>query len=272
MPMTLNDITVPYEILTNSQMQGAFQGKMDANGREDTVSFLIQFSDLDEFLRQIKGKPTGYGSGTAATVTRTEMLRHPWNTKLYATGAAYRSVGSDNSVSIERPWAECIVSITFGALPWFPNDPSQPFISSRIRGSSRLMTIPGTGYTFAGTGEFASEQDIGFRVGGHYIEVSIFELPDLNSFVARAIPLEGAVNSVALTVDGVTYPEGQLMFETFSAEWVANGLGARKAKAAVSIVYSDIPWNSGIRISDHAVDELVPAIYRTADFSTLFTY
>lgn len=268
MPMTLNDITVPFEIMADPR-SGTFRGKMDSSGREDTLTFQVAFSDLNTFLKDIKGKPTGYGDGESATITRTEPLKYPYSDGMYAISATYRAVGSDDNVSRSRPWADCFVDVTFGALQWFPNDPSQPFVSARIRGATRIMTQPGVKYTFAGTGE-RREQDIGFRVAGHTVEAQVHDIPNLSAFTAKAIPLEGSVNNAALTVDGITYQAGYLLFETFAAQWVANGLGARKAEASIVLQYSSLPWNYDIRVADNVVDALVPAIYPAADLSVLF--
>lgn len=267
MPTTINDITVSYTLLNDPR--GTFRGKLDASGREDTLSFLIQFSDLNTFLEQIKGKPTSYGSGSSATITRTEPLRYPFKNDLYAISANYRAVGSDNDVSTSRPWAECVVDVTFGALQWFPSDPSQPYLMRRYRGASRFITIPGTAYVFS-NGE-RREQDIGRRIGGHTIEVTRLELPSLDNFLAVAEPLEGAVNSDVITLGNRTYAAGYLMFETFSADFQANGLGSNKASATIVLQYSALPWNYDIRTSDGVVDYLTPNIYTPSALTPLFT-
>ena len=266
MPTTLNDITVSYTLLNDPR--GTFRGKLDAQGREDSLSFLIQFSDLNSFLEQIKGKPTSYGSGSSATVTRTEPLRYPFKDDLYAISANYRAVGSDNNVSTARPWAEVVVDVTFGALQWFPSDPSQPYLMRRYRGASRFVTIPGTAYVFS-NGE-RREQDIGRRIGGHTIEVTRLELPSLDNFLAVAEPLEGSINSDTITLGNRTYAAGYLLFETFSADFQANGLGSNKAQATIVLQYSALPWNYDIRTSDGVVDYLTPSIYTPAALSTLF--
>ena len=77
-------------------------------------------------------------------------LQCPWNDNLYAIALDYQSVGSDESVGSSRPWGSIAVTVTFGALKWFPTDPSQPYIVKRYRGAGRIITIPGTAYTFSG--------------------------------------------------------------------------------------------------------------------------
>ena len=268
MPTTLNDITVSYTLL-NHPNQGTFRGKLDASGREDTLTFKIAFSDLDSFLEQIKGKPVSYGEGSSGTITRTEPLQYPFNKKLYAISANYRAVGSDDTVSTTRPWGDVFVDVTFGALQWFPNDPSQPYLVRRYRGASRFITIPGTAYVFS-NGE-RREQDIGRRIGGHTIEITRLELPSLDNFLAVAEPLEGSVNSDVITLGKQTYAAGYLLFETFSADIQDNGLGGKKAQATIVLQYSALRWNYDIRTSDGVVDYLTPNIYTPAALTPLFT-
>lgn len=269
MPTTLNDITVTYSLLNHPGENGACQGKMDADGREETVSFLIQFSDLNAFLEQIKGKPTSYGEGSTGTITRTEPLQNPWNKNLYAVSANYRVVGSDNNVTPSRPWAEVVVDVTFGALKWFPNDPSQPFLVRRYRGAGKMVTAPGTAYTFATTGNVKTH-DVGIRVGAHVIEITRLELPSLDNFLAVAEPLEGCVNSDTITLGKRVYSPGYLLFETFSADIQDNGLGGKKAQATIVLHYSNMPWNSDFDY-DGVVRALSPNKYTTAALSPLFT-
>lgn len=268
MPTTLNDITVSYDIMADPR-QGTFRGKLDAQGREDTLTFRVAFSDLNTFLEQIKGKPTSYGSGSSATITRTEPLRNPFKSDLYAISANYRAMGSDDTVSTSRPWGDVFVDVTFGALQWFPSDPSQPYLLRRYRGASRMITIPGTAYVFS-NGE-RREQDIGRRIGGHTIEVTRLELPSLDNFLAVAEPLEGAINSDTITLGSRTYAPGYLLYETFSADFQANGLGSNKAQATIVLQYSALPWNYDIRTSDGVVDYLTPSIYTASALTPLFS-
>lgn len=268
MPTTLNDITVLYEIMADPR-QGTFRGKMDAQGREDTLTFKVAFGDLNTFLEQIKGKPVSYGEGSSGTITRTEPLRYPYNTNLYAISATYRAMGSGDSVSTAAPWTDVFVDITFGALQWFPNDPSQPYLVRRYRGASRMVTIPGTAYTFATTGN-RKEQDVGVRVGAHVIEVTRLELPSLDNFLAVAEPLEGRVNSDTITLGKQTYAPGYLLFETFSADVQDNGLGAKKAQATIVLHYSQCPWNSDFDY-DGVIRALSPNIYTPAALTPLFS-
>jgi len=269
MPTTLNDITVSYAILSDPR-QGTFRGKFDQSGREDTLTFQIDFDDLDTFLEQIGGKPTSYGSGSSGTITRTEPLRHPYTSKaLYAVSANYRAVGTPDAPSASSPWGAVNVDVTFSALNWFPGDPSQPYLIRRIRGASRFVTVPGTAYTFATTSN-KKEQDVGIRVGAHVIEITRLDMPSLDNFLAVAEPLEGCVNSDTITLGTRTYSAGYLLFETFNADFTANGLGSNKAQASLMLHYSQCPWNSDYDY-DGVIRALSPNIYTPAALSPLFT-
>lgn len=268
MPTTLNDITVSYDIMAHPNL-GTFRGKMDSSGREDTLTFKVAFSDLNTFLEQIKGKPVSYGEGSSGTITRTEPLRYPYNSNLYAISATYRAMGSDDTVSTTRPWGDVFVDVTFGALQWFPNDPSQPYLVRRYRGAGRMVTAPGTAYTFATSGNIKT-QDVGVRVGAHVIEITRLEVPSLDNFLALAEPLEGCVNSDVITLGKRSYAAGYLLFETFSADVQDNGLGAKKAQATIVLHYSQLPWNSDFDY-DGVIRALSPNIYTPAALSPLFT-
>lgn len=268
MATTLDDITVDYTFANHPNQTGAFRGRVNDSGREDTATFLVDFGDLNTFIDQVKGKSVSYGSGTSATITRNIPLQCPWNTNLYAVALDYQSLGSDNAISNTRPWAEVAVTVTFGTLKWFPNDPSQPYIVKRYRGAGRIITIPGTFYTFSG-GE-RREQDIGKKVGGHIIEITRLQIPNFDAFLALAEPKEGSINSDVVTIGATSYAAGYLLFETFSADDQNNGLGARQSQATIVFHYSSLPWNYDIT-SAGAVEELSPSIYSATTLSSLLT-
>lgn len=268
MGTTLSDITVSYTWLNHPSQNGAFRGRVNDNGREDSATFLVDFADLDDFIEQVKGVSVTYGSGSSATISRRIPLQCPWNDNLYAIALDYQSVGSDESVGSSRPWGSIAVTVTFGALKWFPTDPSQPYIVKRYRGAGRIITIPGTAYTFSG-GE-RREQDVGKKIGGHIIEITRLQIPSLDAFLAVAEPKEGCINSDVVTIGSTSYAAGYLLFETFSAEDQNNGLGARQSQATIVFHYSSLPWNSDIT-SAGAVEALTPAIYTTTTLAPLLT-
>ena len=50
MGTTLSDITVSYTWLNHPSQNGAFRGRVNDNGREDSATFLVDFADLDDFI------------------------------------------------------------------------------------------------------------------------------------------------------------------------------------------------------------------------------
>lgn len=269
MPTTLNDLTVAYKLLSNPDANGSYEGQISNGNREDTLSFLINFADREQFIGEIIGKREQYGDSSTGQILAFEPLQHPWNTSLYADSAAWRAVGMDGTASLSAPWTKLVVDITFRALNWSHDDPSQPYLAYRIRGSASAITIPGWQNSFTPSGE-KIEADVTRIVGQKAIEITRYNIPDLSRFESVADPLINYVNSATMTIKGRSYAAGTIQFVTYSADEENQGLGQTKATATLQFLYRALEWNKGIT-STGLVQAYTYAPYSTGNLSVLLS-
>lgn len=269
MPVTLNDLTVSYKLLNNHEGAGPYTGEITNGRRQDQLVFQIAFADLEAFLEQVIGKRRYYGSVSSGTIESQDPLQHPFNPHLYAYSISYEAVGQDATVSITKPWTHMNVRITFAALSWEFDDPSQPYMSRRIRGSASAITIPGWQQKFSTNNERV-EADVARLVGQKTIEIVRYNVPDLNAFEEVADALMSTVNSAALTIRKRIYTAGTILFLTYSADEDNQGLGQTKYTVSMQFAYRVIPWNSGVR-SDGTVDTYYISPYPVGNLSVLLS-
>lgn len=269
MPTTLADLTMPYKLLTNPEANGTYEGQINDGNREETLSFMVAFADREAFISQAIGKREQYGDYTTGQIIANEPLQHPWNQYLFASAISWRSMGMDSTQSLAAPWTNVVCDVTFRALNWTHDDPSQPYLSYRIRGSTSAITIPGWQNSFTPSGE-KIEGDVTRLVGQKSIEVTRYNIPDLARFETVCDSVINYVNATTLTIKGRAYAAGTIQFVTYSADEENQGLGQTKATASLQFLYRAIGWNNGIT-STGLVQAFTYAPYTTGNLAVLLS-
>jgi len=266
--MQLADIVTqhPIQLLNNPDGTGACGGEWKMGGRTTFINFKVAWEDLESFMQQVAGVPVIYGSGSGATITQQVPLIYPWNPKLYAQGMSFSAATSDTLVTLARPFASAVVRVEFGTFPYQLGDGSKPWVSIRASGSSDMITLPGIPFSFS-TGE-KIEQDIGRIVGMVAFEITRYQVPDFDQWVAVATPLLGCVNSAPFTVSKTTFAAGSMLFPTFGLDSQTSFLGTPQNQVSIPVIYRALNWNYGMR-SDGVYDAITPSPYPVADLSPL---
>lgn len=255
-----------YQLLSNAEGPGQYNGGFDASGRADVLTFRVPFEDAEAFYAACVGTDTTVVVG-GVSVTRKIPLQCAWGSKLYARRVSYRGVGSDAAVSEARPYSHVDISVEFGPLGYDPTG-AAPYLSIRYRGTSEQITVPGGGtYAFA-NGE-KIDHDVGVWCGSVALEITRYQVPDLTAWLTLCASRKGKVNGDTVTLDGFTYPPKSLLYPTFDAAKTASTSGELQASATIVLLQRDILWTSGVR-SDGVVDAITPAPYVTTTFMDMF--
>ncbi len=269
MPMTLDDISVDWDWLNNPDGNGAYSFDVTEEGRTDVITFKVAFTDLETFINEVKGYQVTYGSSSSGTIERGVPMQHPFNPNLYAVRISGEGLGMDSTPSRTKPNPDALVRVTFGTLTWEPEDPSTPFLDIDIQGSGNYITLPGVPFTYATSGK-PIEQDVGRMVGELAINVTRYDIPDIDRFMSIANPLKSKVNSAAMTIGRTSFDAETLLFATYSATRQNTGLGQRKHKVTIQLIQRDLSWNKVLTPSG-TYDNLSPKPYDQTDLNPLFT-
>jgi hypothetical protein len=270
--MLLSQIQSQYPILllNNPDGTGASSGEWTIGKRTATLNFLCYFSDLESFLQQIAGYPVEYGVGAGASITQQIPLIYPWNNKMYAQRVTHRAATVDaklTTIGIATPFTKAMVTVEFGSFPFAVGDGSTPWIQIEAKGSTEFATLPGVAFAF-GTGE-KLEQDVGVIIGRQDFNVTRYQIPSFDQWLAASNYMMGFVNSDTVTISATTFAPGYLLFPTQSISQQTNVLGAPMAQASVTLAYRTKPWNYAMR-SDGVWAVLIPTPYPTCPLSPLF--
>jgi hypothetical protein len=259
----------PYLILNGPQGNGQFDFEATVASTSHRVTFCVPWEGLGAFVQFCLMGVAASGG----TFVRTLPLESPYASifpNTFASRVSGKGDGSDTSVTDARLFADCILTVQFETLQ-YALEGGGAFIEINYGGSADYDTFPSAQLQFSGGEKI--DHDAGVLVGQESIQVTAHNVPDPAAFLAVVNPLKGKVNSVALVIDGWTYPIGTILFPTFDLDKAVVALGNITAEATIQLLQRDLPWNQGIR-SDGVVDDIIVTgtttqPYVTADLTPL---
>ena len=271
--MQLSAISVPkgWRLLNNPNGTGAASGEWTMGGGTRSLRFCVAFSDVESFCQQVAGVPTIYGAGGGASIVNQSPLVYPFNPKLYAQritmAAASTNPLDPSGINLVNPFTWAVVTVEFATFPYQPGDGSTPWLKVDVKGSTEFLTLPGVAFSFAGTGEKV-EQDVGRIIGLQTYQITRYQIPSIDQWLAVANSCLGCTNSDTVTLGKTTVAPGYLLFPTQDVTAQTNALGNPMCEGSLSLVYRTVQWNQAMR-SDGVFDTLTPAPYPTAALSAL---
>lgn len=270
---TTADLPASAQPMANPAGNGAFHSRRTAISRDDYLSWMVLFSDLDTFYEVCfdRTETITISESPLTTITRVVPLQHPFSSKFYAIEAEGRAMSASDVYDSANPWANyyeyCIVTVHFGILPYSFTD--RPFVSIRRSGRSSVATLPIGNLKFAGNNELIDIPP-GVPIFQEDLVVTWHEVTDLDGALATIEPLAGMVNSADVAIGSRTYPTNTLHFPEFDAEAAITWGGSRKASLTFPVRWRPRPtWMQAIR-RDGTVDTITPAPLPTGDLNPLF--
>jgi hypothetical protein len=252
----LPDSFTPEDPLSNPAGNGAWSASSDADRRGRTMSWFGLFADYDAFEAAALYTPetvTLSAGPPPLTVTRVIPLLYPYGTgrPLYCVAVDGRAFSAEDSEAADAaPWKEVVATCRFASL-LYPVTGDSAFISVRMQGEPKRITIPNYAYVLVDDSNVLVEavaQDVGIPIFEAKIQITWHGITDLPAALGTLAPLFDHVNSNVVTLPdlGLVCAIGTLHLADASAALSVQVSGAAKAELSITLAYRTLPWNRAI--------------------------
>jgi hypothetical protein len=196
-----------------------------------TVSYLVAWTDLVEFMKQVGGYPS------TASTTATIPLQCPYAANLYASSqsVAPMGVGPD----IDTPYSHARVTVNFKSTQFDYTAP-ESYLSEDLRFAGNFITLPGSAYKF-GDGT-PIDATVGRQVPE--VEISLTRHKLYNLDIGLITALTGKVNSTTFVPSKYNCPPGTVLFAGASTRTDFAFGSLPVTDLTLSFLYRPVLWNA----------------------------
>ena len=280
---TTSNLPASAVILTSKDY--ALSGQKDSEGLQETVSWMVPWSDSGAFFQTVVGSPATVSIGSGVSITRSIPLQDPYNGNLFANAMTYRCVDGSKKIA-GNPYQHVIFTVTFGNKfggttegtdSSTGNSTEVPkFCRITRKGAGRAVTDAGRNYTYQSTSGGSTgppatvklKQNVATYFAGGVYQIQLFQIANIDAWEQAVAPLEGCVNSQPFQVGQFTRAAGTVLLESYEYDEDYDVLGNLTYTGTLNINCSSLLWNNYFIGGQQY--PLTPAPYPTADLNQIY--